>query len=131
MKFLLDTNICIAWLKGKDHKLRDKIIQQSPGSLVTCSIVKAELTFGAQKSQNRVKAEHILHTLFSQMQSYSFDDESALHYARIRSILESSGNPIGNNDLMIASIALQHQLTVVTRNFKEFGKIPALNVESW
>jgi len=65
------------------------------------------------------------------MQSYSFDDESALHYARIRSILESSGNPIGNNDLMIASIALQHQLTVVTRNFKEFGKIPALNVESW
>jgi tRNA(fMet)-specific endonuclease VapC len=131
VKFLLDTNICIAWLKGKDLKLREKIIEQSPESLVTCSIVKAELVFGAQKSQNRVKAEHVLASFFAQMESYTFDDESAGHYARIRAFLESNGTPIGNNDLMIASIAVQQQLTLITRNQKEFGKIPALHIESW
>ena len=51
------------------------------------------------------------------------------HYARIRDHLELRGQIIGGNDLMIAAIALAHDLTVVTHNCGEFNRVPGLRVE--
>src|SRR5437016_5480111 len=109
MKYLLDTNVCVAWLGGKDLQLRDKIIASKRDELVLCSIVQAELMYGARKSQHREKNEHRLRIFFSNIRSLPFDDESAEHYAMLRTMLENSGTLIGANDLMIASIAQQHR----------------------
>lgn len=131
MKYLLDTNICIEWLTGKNLDLREKIIQSANQDLVICSIVKAELFYGAQKSQNRLKNETRLGDFFAQIQSLPFNDAAAEQYGMLRAMLEQSGIVVGGNDLMIAAIAQSHRLTLVTRNEREFSRIPTLIVEAW
>lgn len=55
----------------------------------------------------------------------------AQHYAEIRTQLEQAGTPIGPNDLLIAAHALALNLTLVTANIREFGRVPNLSVENW
>lgn len=131
MKYLLDTNVCIEWLAGKNLRLRDKIVQCPNQDLAICSIVKAELLYGARKSQNRHKNETRLKDFFSQIQSLPFDDESAEQYGTLRAMLEQAGIVVGGNDLMIAAVAQQHRLAVVTRNEREFSRISTVKIEVW
>lgn len=131
MKYLLDTNICIALLKNSDLGIVKKLKSITPDQVVICSIVKAELLYGARKSQSVEKNMSLLSKFFDQLESLPFDDGATDFYGTQRSILEKSGTPIGNADLMIASIALAHDLTVVTRNHKEFIRVQNLRVEVW
>ncbi|MEM9119372.1 MAG: PIN domain-containing protein [Cyanobacteria bacterium P01_F01_bin.56] len=50
MRYLLDTNTCIAYLNGSSVQVAEKLIQRSPDDLYICDIVKFELYFGAYKS---------------------------------------------------------------------------------
>jgi tRNA(fMet)-specific endonuclease VapC len=63
--------------------------------------------------------------------SLPFDDRAAEHYGRIRADLANAGMPIGGNDLLIAAIALTHNLSIVTHNVKEFGRVTSLQIEDW
>lgn len=99
--------------------------------MVLCSIVKAELLFGARRSQRVTDNLQILTRFFSNFQCVPFDDKAAGFYGTIRAHLVRGGTPIGTNDLLIASIALGHNLAVVTRNTSEFTRIPGLRVETW
>jgi tRNA(fMet)-specific endonuclease VapC len=134
MTYLLDTSICISVIRRKDPKhlaVLKKLMALSKSSLRLCSIVKAELWVGAEKSQDRLKAQKVLRVLFQEFESIPFDDHAASQYGAIRGILEKSGVTIGSNDLLIAAIALSHNLTVVTHNVKDFSKIPGLKIDDW
>lgn len=131
MSYLLDTNICIALLKGQDKILIEKLGSFKPHDFLLCSIVKAELTFGARNSQSVEANLTLLNKFFNQFVSLPFDDKSAEQYGVIRTTLSKSGTPIGANDLLIASIGLAHNLVIVTRNRSEFLRVPALRVETW
>ena len=72
-----------------------------------------------------------LDTILSALEILPFDEPADRHYAELRGLLESRGNPIGPNDLLIASHALTLQLTVVSANVKEFSRVPDLVVENW
>ena len=50
MTWLLDTNVCVAFLNGSDDTVRERLIAHSPAEVVLCSVVKAELLYGARKS---------------------------------------------------------------------------------
>ena len=63
--------------------------------------------------------------------SLPFDSGCVPHYARLRDTIERAGHVIGGNDLLIAAIALAHDLTVVTHNSGEFNRVPDLRVEDW
>jgi tRNA(fMet)-specific endonuclease VapC len=63
--------------------------------------------------------------------SLPFDDAAADQYARIRHALEQAGQRIGAHDLEIASIALAHDLTVVSHNVRVFSRVPDLRLEDW
>jgi tRNA(fMet)-specific endonuclease VapC len=130
MKYLLDTNICIAWTKG-DEAVKTQLMALSPEDVVLCSVVKAELAFSIQKSKSRAKTEHTIRSFTDQFHSLPFDDAAAEKHGVIRAILEQTGKPIGPHDLMIAAIAEAHGLTVVTRNLREFERVPALKVVAW
>lgn len=130
MKYLLDTNICIGLMKG-ERKIAKAIRNKSPDEIVLCSVVKAELLYGIKKSQKRTQNERLFETLTREFSSLPFTDETAEHYALIRATLEQKGKPVGAYDLMIAAIALQHNLIVVTRNLREFERIPSLSIEEW
>lgn len=131
MKYLLDTNICIALLKNSDLAIIKKIKTLTPDQVAICSIVKAELLYGARKSQSVEKNLTLLSKFFNQLESLPFDDSASDFYGTQRSILEKAGKTIGNSDLLIASIALAHDLTVVTRNQREFVRVQNLRVEVW
>lgn len=66
-----------------------------------------------------------------QFVSLPFDDKAALVYGRVRAQLATQGTPIGPNDLMIAAIAIANDVTLVTRNTREFGRVAGLRIEDW
>ena len=130
MRYLLDTNICIAFFKDNANVI-EKIKAVGLENLSLCSPVKAELWYGVCKS-GRVSANKIvLQEFFTQFPSLAFDDEVIKNYGEIRAFLAKPGNIIGANDLLIAAIAVTHQTTLVTHNVKEFNRVPNLMIEDW
>lgn len=131
MKYLLDTNTCIKFLNGTSESVFKQIEKNHPKDIAVCSVVKAELFYGFLKSkypkQNLQKQKRFVNRFIS----YPFDDYAAEIYGSIRSKLEKAGTPIGPNDLMIASIALAQDLTLVTHNLKEFNRAEDLLLEDW
>lgn len=131
MTFLLDTNVCIKYLNGKSEKIRKYIESLNPEDIVLCSIVKAELFYGAMKSRNPDKNLGKQQKFINRFVSLSFNDDSAKIYGDIRSQLEKLGTPIGPNDMLIAAIAVQNGMTLVTHNTREFNRIRNLKIEDW
>ena len=130
MTRLLDTNICIAWLK-RDRAVRDRLVSAPRRSLAICSVVKGELLFGARKSSRVAENLALLSLFTAELESWPFDDAAAEHYALLRAQAEVVRQPIGPHDLFIASIALSRDATLVTRNDREFRRIVGLRVEVW
>jgi len=129
--YLLDTNACIHVLNGTSAPLIARFSEESPATLRVCSVVKAELLYGARKSRWVAKTLGNLERFLAPLQSLAFDDECAHHYGVIRADLARAGTPIGGNDLMIAAIARQHDCTLVTNNVEEFSRVVGLRVEDW
>ena len=129
-EYLLDTNIWIGLARGEAGL--QKRLQGLRVSLVhCCSVVRGELEFGARKSQ-RVEANLSgFARLLAPFDSAPFDDGAAARYGVIRAVLEAAGTPIGGNDLMIAAVALARDWVVVSRNAREFVRVPGLRVEVW
>ena len=73
----------------------------------------------------------MLDRLSSQFVSLPFDDAAAEVYGRIRAALEAAGTLIGPYDLQIAAIALANDLTLITHNIREFGRVAGLRIEDW
>jgi len=96
-----------------------------------CSVVKAEMIYGAMKSRDPARAIRTQGSFFSRYQSLPFDDAAADAYGRIRAKLESKGARIGPNDLLIAAIAVANDLTLVTHNTNEFSRVTGLVLEDW
>jgi tRNA(fMet)-specific endonuclease VapC len=91
----------------------------------------AELLYGAHRSAHQAQTLIQVQAFCRPFQSLAFDDRAAEEYGRIRAHLDGLGTPIGPNDLMIASIALAHGLTLVTHNTSEFSRVPGLKLEDW
>ena len=131
MRYLLDTNVCIRYLNGQSEKIHKQLSIKQPEEIVLCSVVKAELTYGAQKSHNPSRNLQRLYSFTKPFVSLPFDDKAAEIYGRIRTDLERAGTPIGPNDLMIAATAISNEITLVTHNTGEFGRIDTLRIEDW
>jgi tRNA(fMet)-specific endonuclease VapC len=131
MKYLLDTNTCIKYLNGTSEAIKEKFLAYPSFAIYICSVVKAELIFGAYKSQNPTDNLKKIGAFFQPFISFPFDDNCAKIYGNIRTALEKKGTPIGPNDLLIASIALSNKLTLVTHNTREFKRITGLFIEDW
>jgi tRNA(fMet)-specific endonuclease VapC len=130
IRLLLDTSIWIGLAKG-EQKLKNKLLRLKPSQVFCCSVVRAELMFGARRSQHVDFNLEGFTRLLQPFESLSFDEDAAGYYGLIRAIFEKAGTPIGANDLLIAAIALQRDLVLVTRNHREFARVPGLRNEEW
>jgi len=129
--YLLDSNVCIQLLNQRHGGIEMHFRQHDPSEISLCSIVKAELLYGARHSQ-RVEANlQKLKIFFSPLGSFPFDDHCVEIYARIRHDLVLQGCLIGPNDLLIAATALANDAVLVTHNQKEFSRIAGLRLEDW
>jgi tRNA(fMet)-specific endonuclease VapC len=131
MKYLLDSNTCIGLLNGPSEALEARRKQTPVSRIRVCSVVKAELLYGAEKSRKSERTKQQLLIFFAKFNSMPFDDKAAQVYAEIRAGLEREGKLIGPNDLLIAAIAVANELTLVTHNTAEFSRVPGLQIEDW
>lgn len=131
MTYLLNTNTCIRYLNGQSERVRRRLESTHPQDIVLCSVVKAELFYGVEKSAKRERNRERLQRFSGHFISLPFDDKAAVEYGQIRAQLETLGTPIGPNDLFIAAIARVHDVTLVTHNTREFRRVDGLKLEDW
>jgi tRNA(fMet)-specific endonuclease VapC len=131
MRYLLDTDICILYLARRSVKVLRRLQATPMQEIAVCSVVKAELFYGAWKSANPQQTIARQRQFLDSFVSLPFDDSAAEVYGRERARLAKLGAPIGPNDLLIASIALAHNLILVTHNTSEFNRIAGLQIEDW
>ena len=131
MSYLLDTSVCVAFLNELDAALGEKLRSRGPEDVKLCSVVKAELVYGARNSARVEENLSKLALFFEPFESVPFDDAAAEHYGVLRVQLRRAGTPIGANDMLIAAIGLARDLTVITRNQSEFRRVAGLRVEAW
>jgi tRNA(fMet)-specific endonuclease VapC len=132
--YLLDTNACIALINNKSPSVRtrlQKALAQDEKVLVS-SVVAFELWYGVAKSARPESNARLVETFFAGPVSLlAFEPEDAKVAGRLRAGLEAVGKPIGAYDLLIAGQALRHQLTLITANVREFGRVKGLEWEDW
>ena len=131
MKYLLDANTCIEFLRERDSAVKCNLAKVNQQDVALCSVVKAELYYGAYRSTQATRNLEKMREFFANLDSLSFDDAAAEEYGRLRAFLAKQGALIGPNDLLIAAIALAHNVTLVTHNTHEFERVPILTLEDW
>jgi tRNA(fMet)-specific endonuclease VapC len=131
MKYILDTNVCIVYLKGRNLNLKLRLDAVPIEEIAVCSVVKAELCYGAMKSANPERNFALQQAFLNRFVSLPFDDLAATTFGTVRAQLEVRGTPIGAYDLQIAAIAISNNLTLITHNTREFERVDGLQIEDW
>ena len=131
MTVMLDTDICIYTIKRKPIRVLKRLETYQPGMVVMSVITFAELINGAKKSQYVEENLRRLNALSDLIDVLPFEKDAAMAYGDIRSDLEKRGLIIGGNDLLIVAHALSLNITLVTNNLKEFGRVNGLMIENW
>lgn len=128
--YLLDANIISALMRDPNGKIASKIAEVGEDAVATSVIVASELRFGAEKKASpRLTAQ--LEAILAAIDVLPFEPPADRFYAKARLVVESAGEPIGANYLLIAAHALAHEMALVTDNEKEFARVPLLKVENW
>ena len=130
MKYLLDTNIISALIRHPDGNAANRVAALRAGELGTSIIVSAELKFGYIKESSK-KLEAMIEGLLAGFEIAPWESPADLTYARLRAELERNGQPIGQNDMLIAAHALSLGAILVTDNEREFSRVPGLGIENW
>jgi tRNA(fMet)-specific endonuclease VapC len=133
LSYILDSNTWIALLRRQDRGVLENLKTHPASETLLCSMVLAELWYGAEHSGATFKAANyaLVDDIESKYASLPFDNKAAREYAVIREQLSKIGQPIGPNDTIIAAIARSNSCTLVTHNTTEFGRVPGLQVEDW
>ena len=126
-RFLLDTNIVIAFF-AEDEAVMERLADAS--EVFVPSIVLGELYYGAYKSVRVEENEARIDSLVVASSVLMCDAETAGIYGQIKNRLRKKGHPIPENDLWIAAIATQNNLTLVTRD-SHFDEVGGLPLEAW
>jgi tRNA(fMet)-specific endonuclease VapC len=131
--YLLDTNVWIAYLRQNSARVVQRFLHTRPSDIFLNSVVLAELLYGAHHGADDKKAANLalIGRLRQRFISLPFGDRAAEEYGEVRALLDAQGTPIGPNDLMIATIARAHGLTLVTHNTNEFSRVPGLTLDDW
>ena len=129
--YLLDTNICIYFMKNMYPELTEKLLSLDPASLLISSVTVYELEYGAEKSNRGEKNRQRLALFLAPFKILPFTADDAVTAGKIRACLEKQGIPIGPYDIQIAAQAFTRNVTLVTHNTSEFSRVPNLKVEDW
>lgn len=128
-KFLLDTNICIYFIKGL-FNLRSKFEEVGPENCFISEITLAELKFGVEKSQAKKKNHQVLENFLSGIQIMPIFPVLDI-YASEKARLQKSGEVIDDFDLLIGATAVSFDLIMVTNNTNHFKRIKDIKLVDW
>ena len=128
--FVLDTNTLVYFFRGEGEVAR-RLLSTAPADIAVPTVVVYELETGIAKSKDAAKRRGQLDQLLQVVMVLPFGIEEAKAAAVLRARLEQDGTPIGPMDTLIAGTALAHHGVLVTRNVREFGRVPGLTVQDW
>ncbi len=129
MRYLLDTNACIALLNRSDPQLERRVRQHPVSDVGLSSLVAFELYYGAFKSHRA--GDNVARLDSVGLEVVPFDVSDARSAGAVRAALERSGLPIGPYDILIAGQARVRGLVLVTANLREFQRVNGLACEDW
>jgi tRNA(fMet)-specific endonuclease VapC len=130
LKYLLDTDTLIYVFKRAGNCLA-RLVEQNDSDIAISTINLFELEYGMGKSANRVKMDSYVSSLCRRYAVLDFDHAACQQAGVTRALLDTRSTPIGPYDIQIAGIALSKNLAIVTRNKREFERVPRLRVENW
>jgi tRNA(fMet)-specific endonuclease VapC len=130
MRYLLDTNTCIAVMRNHPAAIR-RLAAIAPTDCAVSTITSYELHTGVEKCQNPANERAKVDLLLQTIQELPFEVAAAKEAARIRAMLESVGLPIGPYDTLLAGHAMSLSLVLATSNTTEFMRVPRLTPEDW
>ena len=128
-KYLLDTNICIYYIKGQ-FELDKKFKKADPDNCFISEITLAELKYGVENSEKRDKNQKALDYFLSGVKIVPIFHSLDL-YAQEKARLRRLGTPVDDFDLLIGVTAVTHNLTMVTNNTEHFKRINGMILEDW
>jgi len=134
LKYLLDTNVCIALINERSPFIGTRFLKElaTGAQLFVSSIVALELWYGVPKSMHKEANAQRVGTFFAgRIAILPFEEEDARIAGRVRAAIEAVGKPVGAYDLLIASQALRHEMILVTANTREFARIKNLKWQNW
>lgn len=129
MEYLLDTNICIYFLKGR-YGLVDKIESIGFENLFISEITVAELKYGVERSATPEKNRLIINQLINRFKILPIFGALDV-YAREKARLKKEGNIVDDLDLLIGATAVENNMVLVTNNEKHFVRLQHIKVENW
>lgn len=128
-RYLLDTNICIFFLRGK-YDVNKKINRVGIENCCVSEVSVAELECGVECSSNKQRNAIALEQILDAITIIPLCD-AIKQYAKEKARLKISGTPVDDFDLLIASTAIANNMTLVTDNTKHFARIEGLTLENW
>ena len=128
--WMLDANTLSELVRNPRGAVLQRVGATEPDAVCTIIVVACELRFGARRKGSAALTQRV-EQLLEAMAVLPLDEPADQHYADIRAALERVGTPIGSHDLFIAAHARSRGLTLVTRNLREFERVPGLRVEDW
>jgi predicted nucleic acid-binding protein len=127
-KYLIDSDILIYFLKGKQEVV-EKLSHIPIDDLYISRINYTELIYGAYNSTKIEKNLKVIEPFLENFKILEFTQVSSLIFAKEKARLKKSGNIIADMDLMIASIAIENDCTLISNNLKHFQRIKELELE--
>lgn len=127
---MLDTKIVSELVRRPQGDVARRAMALEPGAVGISVIVAAELRYGAERRRSPKLTQQV-DAVLSAIETLPIAPPADGHYGSIRADLERVGRSIGHNDLLIAAHARALDTTLVTRNLKEFRRVPGLLIEDW
>lgn len=125
---ILDSDIIIYFLNG-NQKVVDKVLTLE--RLTTTQINRAELLYGAYNSKKVSENLSVIGGFLSRFEVLEFDRKASEIFAKTKAKLKQNGNIVADMDLMIASIAIANNRSLITNNHKHFKRIENLVLNEW
>ena len=132
LQYLLDTDTCIYLLNG-NQRVKERVAQVGVEAIAVAIVTKGELYFGAYNSSQIEANLERIRTFFIEPgpEVLPLDDKVMDYFGKFKTELRRKSQPIGDIDLLIASVAISRNLKLVTNNTKHFQRVPGISLENW
>lgn len=128
-KYLLDTNICIYFLKGR-YSINKKIEQVGVQNCFISEMTVAELKYGVENSKSKESLRKIVEAFVPKFTIIPVFNSLDI-YAKEKARLRKSGFMIDDFDLLIGATAINHNMIMVTNNVAHLSRLENIIIEDW